>query len=80
MLADSVEAAVRSIKEPTKESIEDMVNKVVKGKINDGQLDECDITNKDINIVINTFVNILIGIYHDRIEYPNMESKALKEG
>ena len=80
MLADSVEAAVRSIKEPSKESIEDMVNKVVKGKVNDGQLDESDITNKDVNTVINTFVNILIGIYHDRIEYPNTENKVLKEG
>lgn len=74
MLADSVEAAVRSIKEPTNESIEEMVTKVVKGKINDSQLDECDITNKDINIIIKTFINILIGIYHDRVEYPNMET------
>ncbi len=74
MLADSVEAAVRSIKEPTNESIEEMVTKVVKGKINESQLDECDITNKDINIIIKTFINILIGIYHDRVEYPNMET------
>ncbi|MDR7870174.1 MAG: HDIG domain-containing protein [Tissierellaceae bacterium] len=74
MLADSVEAAVRSIKEPTKESISEMVNKVVKGKVNDNQLDECDITNKDINTAINTFISILIGIYHDRIEYPSVET------
>ena len=76
MLADSVEAAVRSIKEPTNESIDEMVTKVVRGKVNDNQLDECDITNKDINVVIKTFTNILIGIYHDRVEYPNIESKA----
>lgn len=74
MLADSVEAAVRSIKEPTREKVEDMVNKVVKGKINDAQLDECDITNKDISTIINVFINMLLSIYHDRIEYPNIET------
>ncbi len=74
MLADSVEAAVRSIKEPTREKIGDMVNKVVKGKLNDGQLDECDITNKDISIIIDIFINILLSIYHDRIEYPSIET------
>lgn len=74
MLADSTEAAVRSLKDPTKKSIEDMASKVVKGKSNDGQLDQCDITNKDITNIIDTFTNILVGIYHDRIEYPNMEN------
>ena len=73
MLADSVEAAVRSLKELSQENVEEMVKKIVKGKLADGQLDECDITNKDINIIINTFINILLGIYHDRIEYPSME-------
>lgn len=76
MLADSVEAAVRSIKDPSREKMGEMVNKVVKGKVNDAQLDECDITNKDINTVINTFVNILLSIYHDRIEYPSIETTA----
>lgn len=76
MLADSVEAAVRSIKEPSRENVSEMVNKVVKGKVDDAQLDECDITNKDINTAINTFINILLGIYHDRIEYPNMQLTA----
>ena len=76
MLADSVEAAVRSIKNPTREKVEEMVNKVVKGKINDAQLDECDITNKDINTIINAFINILLSIYHDRIEYPSFETIA----
>lgn len=73
MLADSTEAAVRSIKNPTKETINDMVTKIVKGKLNDGQLDECDITNKDITNIIEVFTNVLLGIYHDRIEYPKME-------
>ncbi len=76
MLADSSEAAVRSLKDLTKEKIEDMVRKVVQGKLNDNQLDECDITLKEIEKVIQAFINVLTGIYHDRIEYPNMEEKS----
>lgn len=73
MMADSSEAAVRSIKDLTKEKIEDMVRKVVKSKIDDNQLDESNITFKEIEITINSFINVLTGIYHDRIEYPDME-------
>jgi putative nucleotidyltransferase with HDIG domain len=79
MLADSTEAAVRSIKEPTKEKIEEMVKKVVKGKLDDGQLDECDVTLKEINIIINSFIKVLIGIFHDRIEYPTLEANRKEE-
>ncbi|MCQ4923776.1 HDIG domain-containing protein [Tissierella carlieri] len=75
MLADSSEAAVRSMKDLTKEKIEDMVRKVVQGKLKDGQLDECNVTLKEIEITIHSFVNVLTGIYHDRIEYPNVEEK-----
>lgn len=76
MLADSSEAAVRSMKELTKEKIEDMVRKVVQGKLKDGQLDQCDVTLKEIETIIHSFVNVLTGIYHDRIEYPNIEEKS----
>lgn len=70
MLADSVEAAVRSINDPTKGKIEEMVNNIIKGKLNEGQLDNCDLTLKDIDKIRNSFVKILLGIYHQRIEYP----------
>lgn len=73
MMADSCEAAVRSIKDLNKEKIEDMVRKVVKSKIDDGQLEECNITLLEIEVTINSFINVLTGIYHDRIEYPNTE-------
>ena len=75
MLADSSEAAVRSMKELTKDKIEDMVRKVVQGKLKDGQLDECNVTLKEIETIIQSFINVLTGIYHDRIEYPNTEEK-----
>lgn len=76
MLADSSEAAVRSIKDLTKDSIEDMVRKIVQGKLKDGQLDQCDITLKEIEIIIQTFIRVLAGIYHDRIEYPEVEKEG----
>lgn len=73
MLADSTEAAVRSIKELSSEKINKMVTKVVQGKLNDGQLDQCNITLKEIQLIIDAFTNVLTGIHHDRIEYPDTE-------
>lgn len=70
MLADSVEAAVRSINDPTRGKIEEMVNNLIKERLNDGQLDNCDLTLKDINKIRNSFVKVLLSIYHQRIEYP----------
>ncbi len=70
MFADSVEAAVRSIKSMNENSIESMVRKVIRGKIDDGQLDESPITTREINEIANTFISVLKGIYHERIEYP----------
>ncbi|WP_123053005.1 HD family phosphohydrolase [Clostridium sp. JN-1] len=70
MLADEVEAAVRSINEPTKSKIEEMVNNIIKGTLNEGELDDCDLTLKDIAKIRKTFLKVLSGIYHHRIEYP----------
>lgn len=75
MLADSVEASVRSISEPTKGKIEEMVNNIIKDKLNDGQLDHCDLTLKDIDIIRKSFLKSLSGIYHQRIEYPAENNK-----
>ena len=73
MLADSTEAAVRSIKEPNKKNIEEMIRNIIKGKLQDGQLEECDLTLKDLNTIANAFSSIMMGIFHERIEYPNLE-------
>lgn len=73
MLADSVEAAVRSLKEPTEESIRDLINKILEDKLKDGQFDQCNITLRDLNSVIESFMTILMGIFHERIEYPDMD-------
>lgn len=70
MLADSVEAFVRSLSEPTKEDVEKGVRKIVFDKINDNQLGECNLTLKDMDKIIQAFLKVLEGIFHDRIEYP----------
>ena len=76
MLADSVEAAARSLPKPIAGRIEGIVRKIVREKLNDGQFDQCDITLRELDIVVETFVKILTGIYHTRIEYPEKELKA----
>ncbi|MBE6055243.1 MAG: HDIG domain-containing protein [Clostridium sartagoforme] len=70
MLADSVEASVRSIPEPTKDKIEEMVNNIINDKIKSNQLIDCDLTLKDIEVIRQSFLKTLDGIYHHRIEYP----------
>lgn len=70
MLADSTEAAVRSINDHTKEKIEKMVYEIIEDKLHTGQLDECDLTLKDLSKIRNCFLTGLNGIYHKRIEYP----------
>lgn len=74
MLADSVEAAVRSISSPSKSGIEDMVKRIIKDKLEDNQLEDCDLTLRDINKITVAFLNVLNGIYHDRIEYPQLDT------
>lgn len=70
MMADSVEAAIRTIKEPTKEKIEDMIIKIINGKLSDGQFDKSNLTLKDIDSIKEAFLEVLMGMFHERIEYP----------
>lgn len=70
MLADSVEAYIRSLSEPTQDQVDQGVRKIIKDKLNDAQLDSCDLTLKDLDTIGQAFVKVLAGIFHDRIEYP----------
>lgn len=71
MLADSVEAAVRSLAKPTPGKIEGVARQIIKDKLSDGQLDECDLTLKDLDKIASAFSKVLTGIFHTRIEYPD---------
>lgn len=70
LLADSVEAAARTLTDPTPARIEGLVRKIVHNKFADAQLDECDLTLKDLNVIIESFTRTLMGMYHHRIDYP----------
>ena len=70
MLADAVEAASRVLEDPTPKRIESHVQQIVENIFIDGQLDDCELTLKDLHAIQKSFVAILIGIFHQRIEYP----------
>ncbi|MGO8671152.1 MAG: HD family phosphohydrolase [Capsulimonadaceae bacterium] len=73
MLADGVEAASRTLERPTICRIGDLVDKIFQSQLGDGQLDECDLTLKDLRLVRNAFVHLLGGMMHSRIEYPDVQ-------
>ncbi|CAI9388560.1 HD family phosphohydrolase [Niallia sp. Sow4_A1] len=72
-IADSVEAAVRSMNAPTTDQIDSLIKNIISDRLQDGQLDECDLTLKELDIVRNTLSETLKGIFHSRIEYPEMK-------
>lgn len=69
MLADACESSVRALKNPTVAQVEERVDKIIKQRVEDNQFTECSITFQDIQTVRETFVRILRGIQHNRIEY-----------
>lgn len=71
MLADSVEAARRGLSKPTPAKIEMLVNRIIADKLSDGQLDECELTFKDLSKITDVFVRTITSIMHARIEYPD---------
>ncbi|MBQ2994459.1 MAG: HDIG domain-containing protein [Peptococcaceae bacterium] len=70
MMADTVEAAVRSKKDATPGQIEGFIRTLIKGKLNDGQFDECELTFRDLDQIAVAFARVINGIYHKRVEYP----------
>lgn len=75
MLADGVEAASKSLKETTEETITDIVTKIISGIVASGRLNNSKITLQEINIVKQSFIKDLMGIYHSRIAYPELYKK-----
>jgi cyclic-di-AMP phosphodiesterase PgpH len=79
MLADSIEAAARSLDEPTPVRLQNIVRNIIQRKFMDGQLDECNLTLKDLSKVEAAFSRILMGIYHQRIDYPRSAGGGASE-
>jgi putative nucleotidyltransferase with HDIG domain len=70
MLADSIEAAARSLDEPTTGRLQNIVKNVIQNKFLDGQLDECNLTLRSLTVIEAAFKRVLLGVYHHRIDYP----------
>jgi len=77
MLADSCEAAARSLARPDPENIRLIVIKIVDAIISDGQLDECDVTLQELTIIREAMISALTAIYHARIDYPGFNPPAM---
>ncbi|REK61086.1 MAG: metal-dependent phosphohydrolase [Cohnella sp.] len=79
-IADSVEAAVRSLSHPTVEQVESIIRKIIKDRLDDDQFNECDLTLKEMDKIAETLKETVIGMFHSRIEYPDdKEWKNRKE-
>jgi putative nucleotidyltransferase with HDIG domain len=76
MLADGVEAAARSIQNPTPERIREVVRRIVHERLEDGQLDECDLTFRDLERISQVFTRLLVSMFHPRLEYPEVSLEA----
>ena len=72
MIADGCEAAARSLQDRSRENVKKVVRNIVNERMALGQFEDCEITLKELNIIIHTVVNNLTGIYHSRIEYPKV--------
>lgn len=79
MLADSSEAAVRSLKEPTAPRIRAIVTRIIEARMNDGELDQSGLTLNDIAVIREKFIQLLTGIFHPRVQYPDQEEAGKKQ-
>lgn len=78
MIADGCEAAVRTLQDRSRENVKKVVRNIVNERMELGQFEDCEITLKELNIIIHTVVNNLTGVYHSRIEYPKVNLDGIE--
>jgi len=79
MLADAIEAAVRTVDEPTPQRLQGIIDELIKKRFEEGELDECPLTVKDLTKIKAAFLNVLVGIYHSRVKYPEQPKKRVRK-
>jgi len=77
MLADAIEASTRTIEDPSPQKLENNIKEVIRKRFMEGELDECDLTLKDLTKIKDSFLKILIGIHHHRLKYPDQNQLEL---
>jgi hypothetical protein len=75
MLADTVEASTKVVEDPTPKKLEDKIDEIIKKRFIEGELDECELTLRDLTKIKKSFLKILVGIYHQRIKYPEEKTQ-----
>ncbi|MEW5902614.1 MAG: HD family phosphohydrolase, partial [Acidobacteriota bacterium] len=78
MLADSVEAASRSLKSPSRENLKRVIIEIFENYLQDGQLDECDFSLRELRAIATSFHTTLYAIFHPRVEYPGFDFEMKK--
>ena len=79
LMADTVEAAVRTLEDKSREGIENFIRYLIRTKIDDNQLSDSALTLGEIEKVIQAFINTLQGVYHERIKYPKLDERRKKK-
>jgi len=79
LLADGIEAASRAMKDPTYHKLQNLVNRMVDERVNEGQLSNCPLTFRHLQVIKESFLTILAGVYHSRVEYPEDSDQRKKE-
>lgn len=77
MLADAIEASTRTIEDPSPQKLENNIREVIRRRFMEGELDECDLTLKDLTKIKDSFLKILVGIHHHRLKYPDKNQLEL---
>ena len=80
MIADTIEASARTLKDRSTEGIRDHVHRMIQGFVRDGQLDECELSFRDLLLVEGAMANMVVSIYHARIEYPAAAADTAQPG
>ncbi len=79
MLADAIEAGSRTLKDPSTSRLRSMVRTFIQERLTESELDECPLTISDLNLIKESFVNTLTGMFHGRIDYPKQESRPVRK-
>lgn len=79
MLADSTEAVSRTLEDPKPGRLQGAIKKVIETKFTQGQLEECDLTLRDLHMIEESFLKILLGVFHSRVEYPTPVGRGTRE-
>lgn len=77
MLADAIEASTRTIEDPSPQKLENRIIEVIRSRFTEGELDECDLTLRDLTKIKDSFLKILVGIHHHRLKYPDKNQLEL---